>query len=165
MKTMLLNFEHRPSEKPLRVKVVGEISTGFLVEFQPMRGCAPEQELLTKRADGALVNVHGCTFVIVKADRRPKPYTLTYTGVDGRDVHKFATLAEVQKYVRDRWQGVEYMHSGDPAPRAFHTDYGRYHLAGCTLADLGRRRSSDPHSDEFWDWTWHELEPSAANAR
>lgn len=61
---------------------------------------------------------------------------------------RFKTLAEVQAYVRDRWEGVEYIDSAV----GFHTDYCSYTLIHCTLRDLGRR---DP--EDRWFWLWHDL--------
>lgn len=65
-------------------------------------------------------------------------------------VKTFSTLAAAQQYVRDRWQGVEYV----DGPADFHTDYCTYHMTGCTLKDLGHRASYDPADDAFWNWVW-----------
>ena len=46
----------------------------------------------------------------------------------------FATLAEVQDYVRDRWQGLNCV----DGPREWHTDYSKYRAVGFKLTDLGR---------------------------
>jgi hypothetical protein len=80
-------------------------------------------------------------------------YTVTYRGMDGRSVNRFSTLQTLQQYVRDRWEGTDYIDSS----AGFHNDYGRFTLTGCTLADLGARGSSNPHDDRFWDWTWHHI--------
>ena len=146
MKTILLDFQHQPSEEPMRARIEAETAFGAIwVRFKhTLRSEAAMY--LSPRPDGSLVNDHGCVFVRVKADRRPKPYKVRYDGMDGSKERKFATLAEVQAYVKARWQGVEYI----PGLGDFHTDYGYYTLTGCTLADLGARK------DE-WDWTWKDL--------
>ena len=64
-------------------------------------------------------------------------------------MEKFATIQEVQAYVKARWQGVEYV---DHAT-GLHTDYCRYELKGATLADLGQRVGA-PGTDEWFDWAW-----------
>ena len=66
---------------------------------------------------------------------------------------RFASLAALQQYVRDRWQGVEYI----DGPQEFHSDYCTFRISGATLKDLGRRESSDPATDEYWYWRWHDL--------
>ena len=48
-------------------------------------------------------------------------------------VNKFATLPEAQTYIKDRWQGADYM-DGDSG---FHTDASTYELIGFTLKDVG----------------------------
>ncbi len=73
-----------------------------------------------------------------KEEGRGKPFTRT-----------FAKLSDLQIYVQERWQGVEYMDS----PSSFHTDYVAYRLSGCTLHDLGG--SKGPYgTDEYWQWQW-----------
>jgi hypothetical protein len=66
---------------------------------------------------------------------------------------RFSSLADVQTYVRDRWQGADYI----DGPASFHTDYCAFTLTGCTLADLGARRSNDYRADDYWTWDWKEL--------
>jgi len=88
---------------------------------------------MTLRRNGAeWVNDMGVRFAEVRADRRPKPYTVVYSGMDGRLETKFATLAEAAEYVYARYQGVEYFDGA----KAFHTDYGAYVLKGFALADI-----------------------------
>jgi len=52
-------------------------------------------------------------------------------------------------YLQDRWQGDGYIES----PDGLHNEYGRFTLTGCTLSDLGQRRSTNPNDDGYWDWT------------
>lgn len=59
----------------------------------------------------------------------------------------FATLKEVQEYVKARWEGPDYI----DGPAEFHSDYCTYDLVGCTLADLGKRR------EDFYSWEWKDL--------
>lgn len=67
-------------------------------------------------------------------------------GMDGTAVHRFATLVDVQTYVRGRWEGIDYICGlGD-----FHNDYGYFELSGCTLADLGARVGE-------WEWAWKDV--------
>jgi hypothetical protein len=61
---------------------------------------------------------------------------------------RFSTLKAVQSYIKERWQGVEYMDSYE----YFHTDYCTFDLFYFTLADLGYR---DPNDQ--WNWIWKEL--------
>lgn len=61
------------------------------------------------------------------------PYRVTYDAPDGRSSKSFATLAEAAKYVKDCWEGIDYMDSRS----AFHTDYARYSLVGFDLRDIG----------------------------
>jgi len=61
----------------------------------------------------------------------------------------FATLAEARDYIRDRWQGPEYI-DGDAS---FHTDYCTYKLTGFTLADIGKRR----WCEAWFEWDWLDL--------
>lgn len=77
----------------------------------------------------------------------------SFSGVlmDG-ERRKFTTLAEVQAYVKARWQGPDYI----DGPDVFHSDYCQYQLVSCTLSDLGTRGA--PGTDEFWDWRWKDLE-------
>jgi hypothetical protein len=80
-------------------------------------------------------------------------YTVTYHGIDGRAVKGFSTLAAVQQYVKDRWEGPDYM----DGTTFWHNDYGHFTLKGCTLLDLGNRRSWDTKSDDYWVWDWKQL--------
>jgi hypothetical protein len=67
-------------------------------------------------------------------------------------VRSFPTLKGVQAYVRERWQGVEYMDGRD----TFHTDYCLYWLQGVTLYELGSH-AGDYGTGAYWDWTWKEV--------
>lgn len=74
------------------------------------------------------------TKLAVRGLTRERPYRIAYSGVDGHDSTSFATLAEAAKYVRDRWQGLDYMES----ETAFRTDYANYVCFGFTLRDVGK---------------------------
>jgi len=65
------------------------------------------------------------------------------------DRELFATLIEARDYIRDRWQGADYI----DGPDSFHTDYCTFRLVGFVLADIGKRRY------EEWgpEWDWLEL--------
>jgi hypothetical protein len=83
-----------------------------------------------------------------------KPYTI-WGREEGRGPsfhRRFDTLAELQTYIKDRWQGAEYI----DGPAEFHTDYVAYDFWGATLADLGNRRGPQG-TDEYWEWEWKDL--------
>jgi hypothetical protein len=70
---------------------------------------------------------------------------------EGRDpaLHRlFETLKDAQTYVKERWQGTDYIDGDDE----FHTDYCTYTLFGFKLKDIGRRDLVD-----FYMWIWREL--------
>jgi hypothetical protein len=75
-------------------------------------------------------------------------YSVTYRGTDGTVRRNFSKLAQVQEYVRGRWEGVDYL----DGPAHFHNDYGHFTLTGCTLADLGHRDPAD-----VWTWLWKDV--------
>ena len=141
MKRLLLNYKDRPMDRPFTYTVDCDYGDTLTV-----RTNHNATYTLTRREDGTYVNEHGCEYVAVKADRRPKPFKVAYRGIDGGMETKFATLSDVQKYVKDRWLGVDYI----DGPAEFHGDYGRFLLHGCTLADLGTRSGE-------WEWTWKTL--------
>ena len=68
----------------------------------------------------------------------------------------FSSLTDIQIYIRDRWQGVEYM----DGPNAFHTDYCNYVVRGCTLYDLGGHAGD---ADDYWIWNWRDLFAAKVN--
>lgn len=73
--------------------------------------------------------------------RKNKPYKVQSQEL-GRgpwNTESFATLAEAARYIKDRWQGPDYM-DGDAS---FHTDYCRYRLVGFKLSDIGEKRWDD----------------------
>jgi len=159
MKTLRLAFKNdRYSDsKPRRVTVESTLENGILeVKHVHKYRDGSESitlETLTPQADGSYKNQNGCDYVVVKLDRRPKPYSVIYrSGIgEGSQTTKFATIAEVREYVKGRWQGVEYMDS----LTCFHNDFGHFFLKNCSLSDLGQRGSTDASSDAYWDWTWH----------
>jgi hypothetical protein len=84
MKTILLNFAFQPMEKPQRARIEAETYDTLSVRFITFLRDAQRLDTLTKQADGTLRNQYGCVYVIVKADRRPKPFAVTYNAIDGR---------------------------------------------------------------------------------
>jgi len=62
------------------------------------------------------------------------PYRIAYEGMDGNASTQFVTLEEAAKYVKDRWQGIDYMDTG----HGFHNDHGRFVLFGFVLKDIGK---------------------------
>jgi hypothetical protein len=158
VKTILLQFKNSRSEtKPRRHAVEiehenGNLSVTYTYKYSDGSSSVTRQTL-TKQADGSYRNENGCEYVAVKADRRPKPYSVTYrSGIgEGSTTTKFATISEVRAYVKGRWNGVEYIDS----PTCFHNDFGHFFLKNCSLSELGQRLSNDPASDLYWSWTWH----------
>jgi len=67
-------------------------------------------------------------------------------------VRSFKTLAELQAYVRDRWEGPDYI----DGPASFHNDYCTFRITGAMLADLGNRLGL-PGTDGYWDWAWKDI--------
>ena len=67
-------------------------------------------------------------------------------------IRKFENLWDVQKYVRDRWQGVEYI----DGPNAFHSDYCTFDMYGAMLRDLGEH-AGPWGTQDYWQWNWFEL--------
>lgn len=51
----------------------------------------------------------------------------------------FTTLAKAAEYVRDRWEGADYI----DGPASFHNDYCTFTLVGFTLRDIGTIRIVD----------------------
>lgn len=58
----------------------------------------------------------------------------------------FKMLEDAAKYIRDRWQGTEYMNGA----RAFHTDYCLFECVGFSLFDIG-------HMGERDEYGWREF--------
>jgi hypothetical protein len=82
------------------------------------------------------------------------------------DVHRFATLADASQYIRDRWQGADYI----DGPASFHTDYCTYQLSGFALDDIGTHKwcacELDDGIDYGWmDWQWVDLSASKGGQR
>ncbi len=77
---------------------------------------------------------------ILSASAKPSAVRCRYSvscreeGRGKASVTKFATLDDAARYVKDRWQGAEYM----DGPSSFHTDYCSYELRGFALADIGK---------------------------
>lgn len=77
-----------------------------------------------------------------KEEGRGKPFS-----------ESFATLAEARDYIRDRWQGAEYV----DGKASFHTDYCTYKCIGFTLADVGLYRATSSDQRKFADCNVEEL--------
>ena len=158
MKTILLRFKNDTANlKPRRFTVVrdyedGSLDVAFVNKFRDGSSLT-DRFSLAKQEDGSYRNQNGCEYVKAKVDRRPKPYSVRYNGVDGTETTKFATLTEVQNYVKARWEGWDYTHGfGD-----FHTDYSYYVLSGCSLLDLGHAVVSNGSEERYPDWAWNDL--------
>lgn len=152
MKRITLAFKNDPQHtKPRVFKVEFDGPSHLLVSTEYHKGAASRMTLVMQ-PDGSYRNEHGCEFIKIKADRRPKPYAIDCReeGRGPANITKFATIGEVRDYVKARWQGAEYIDS----PTSFHSDYARFTLKNCTLADLGKR-GGEPGSDEYYDWQWH----------
>ena len=70
--------------------------------------------------------------------RQRKPYKIK-NQEEGRgpvETKSFATLSEAQEYIKERWQGADYIDGSS----GFHTDYCTYQLIGFTLQDIGKIR-------------------------
>ncbi len=138
--------------------------TQFTVDFETenyivVKGAwlGEREMVLQKQADGSFVNESNVRYDRVKTDTRKKPYSVKYeSGIgEGSSTTKFATLEEVQEYVKGRWCGADYIDGVE----TFHNDYGHFILKGCTLADLGARDAQD-----FYTWNWKNLsQPSMSD--
>jgi len=75
----------------------------------------------------------------------------------------FATLPELQEYIKARWQGPDYI----DGPNGFHTDYCRYTLQGCALCDLGKpiAEYADDGTVDCFGWQWTDFRPADVIAR
>ena len=104
--------------------------------------------------DEAIKNIADMLGIKNVAPLQEGKFRVRYDASDGHDSQDFNTLAEVQQFVKARWQGVEYMDGNS----GFHTDYASYTLQGCTLNDLGQR------SGDGWDWEWKDLSPKTRPA-
>lgn len=71
--------------------------------------------------------------------------------------HRFTYLSTAQLYIKDRWEGVEYMDGW----AGFHNDYTSFELHGFTLREVGERGAYG--TDAYWDWTWFTPEVLAVN--
>lgn len=140
--------------KPFTCKVLFEHERYIVVRapWMPKDG----EMTLTLLDSGAYQNESFVRFVKVVADRRKKLFAVRYeSGIgEGSKETKFATLIEVQEYVKDRWQGADYIDGTD----VFHNDFGHFILKGCNLADLGARAI-----DDFYTWIWKDLLPKMSD--
>jgi hypothetical protein len=151
VKRIVLDVQH--SKQPMPSTAIVKFETDTYIVVVPKWSMGREITL-TKQPDGTLINENHVVYVRSAVDRRPKPFTVTYRGIDGKAVTKFATLADVQTYVKGRWQGVDYIDSSD----GFHNDYGGFTLSGCKLSDLGKRVFAD---DGVAEWEWSAIDGGA----
>jgi hypothetical protein len=95
-----------------------------------------------------------------------KPYKVQNREFGRGPVHteSFATLQEAQDYIKEHWQGADYM----DGRYGFHTDYCQFSLVGFTLQDIGRYKPhyyTDPDTGkEMLDWMdfeWKDLAEAA----
>lgn len=91
--------------------------------------------------------------------RTKPPYAVTYRGGDGTSTKRFRTLPQVQEYIKQRWPGLDYVR----APHIITSDSynAQWELTGCTIYDLGNRKSFNPEDDGWWDWEWKSFDPPA----
>ena len=62
------------------------------------------------------------------------------------DINRFATLDDAARYIKARWQGLDYLDHD----KRFHTDYCTYELRGFSITQLGKYDfSHDPQNPEF----------------
>jgi hypothetical protein len=155
MKRIILTFHPFDPQvtKPRTYNVEFEGTSHLIVSTK--HGKIVEKMALFPQPDGTYRNEHGTSYKKVAPDRRPKPYAIHCREEDrGKpEITKFATLKEVQEYVKGRWQGPEYIDS----PTSFHSDYCRYYLKNCSVFDLGHRGTNQVNADGYFDWTWEEL--------
>jgi len=84
----------------------------------------------------------------------PSRYTIKVKefGRGPANTRRFSSLADVQQYVRGRWEGADYI----DGPAQWHNDYCTFTLTGAKLSDLGSR--GGPHgTDAYWEWNWADL--------
>lgn len=141
MKTILLGFkDSRASEsKPRRWTVIGESADGNTLSIQHVHIFSDKSQsvdtyTIVKQDDGSWKSNTGCEYVQVKADRRPKPFSVESQeeGRGSKTIRKFATTEELAEYVKGRWQGWDY-YDGD---NSFHNDYATFTVKGANLANL-----------------------------
>jgi len=142
MKTILLNFKdvrHNPDSKPRRWTVIAESQDHSILSIQHVHVFSDKSRsvsvyIIKKQADGSWLSDTGCAYVQVKADRRPKLFSVESQeeGRGPKTIRKFATTEELKTYVAGRWQGWDY-YDGD---NSFHNDYATFTVKGANLADL-----------------------------
>jgi hypothetical protein len=84
-----------------------------------------------------------------------KPFKIDFRefGRGPANIRSFSTLIEARDYIRDHWQGPEYI----DGPGGFHSDYCTFRLIGFALADVGKR----VWYEDWFDWQWHTLDGDA----
>ncbi len=63
-------------------------------------------------------------------------------------VESFDTLRDAQQYIRDRWQGPDYIDGAN----GFHTDYTSFVLSGFSLLDVGKISTDAEFSYRCFEW-------------
>ena len=146
-KTIKLDAKHTFQPLPFVAPINWETDTHLSIT--PKWSIGGKEIILTKQPDGSFINENRVEYVKVAVDRRPKPYSISSReeGRGPKTTTKFATLKEIQEYVKGRWQGPEYI----DGESSFHGDYATFELQGCTLSDLGKR------TGDGYDWTWSTL--------
>jgi len=140
MKTILLNFKDvHAQSKPRRWTVVAESTDQNTLSVQYVHVFSDKSRSISvntivKQADGSWKSDTGCEYVQVKADRRPKPFSVESQeeGRGPKTIRKFATTEELKVYVAGRWQGWDY-YDGD---NSFHNDYATFTVKGANITDL-----------------------------
>jgi hypothetical protein len=137
MKTIQIRFfgdDGSDGLPPMRAKVLDEIDKYLTIDHRTFGRIE-----LMRQDDGSYREfINGSThlmhLVIVRSDRRRKPFAVECReqGRGPKSVEKFATIEELQTYVRGRWQGWDYA----DGEAAFHSDYCAYIVRGATLADI-----------------------------
>ncbi|PYT95779.1 MAG: hypothetical protein DMG38_26145 [Acidobacteria bacterium] len=96
-------FKHdQKTLKPQTWRIEFEGETGIILVRKAYHG-GLERMTVTRTQDGQFKNEFDVLFIQIKPDRRPKPFSVL-SQEEGRgpwSVEKFATIQEVQKYVRD----------------------------------------------------------------
>jgi hypothetical protein len=149
MKTILLQFKSAhmsADDKPQKFTVEYESADGKTLSIAKTTKWSRTESMtdrytIEKQEDGSWRSNTSCEYVQVKADRRPKPFSVESQeeGRGPKTIRKFATTEELKTYIAGRWQGWDY-YDGD---NSFHNDYATFVVKGANLADLVTPRDGD----------------------